>query len=499
MKYFFSILNISICLGSLFSGYGQQTITATILDQKNNTPIPYATVQTGEYQGVVTNDEGKFSISIPEKIQETDSIYISSMGYEKVGIALHKIKDSLIYISPKAIELKSVFVSNKNLTVDQIIDNVKNRLVDNYEKGIHQKKMFFRQSDIYDLKKLNIDFKKSSIEELNEKFIDSVTKTIPRKSNFYIETLCDVYYNKDKTKMKITKAAELYDKNKLGSVDELNDRLEKIFTENIKPDSYLKIKSGLFGTKIQVDSLLQNNEDAAALQDEVEKRKVNGQFLRFRKEVLSMANKSVFFEDESKLNVIKKSNRYSFKLMDYTYFNEQSLYVVRFEPKRSEDFKGVLYINTEDFAIVRIEYENVNPLRNIKLLGIHYRENLYKGKTIFSKGTDGKYTIQYLEHYIGNIVGVDRPLKVIEKNKNVKGRRKQNELSLGVDLIIDNFSKFEVVVFDTTAITSSDYNVVVENKNFEPDYLPKYNPNYWKGHTIIEPNTAIQQFSAIEH
>ncbi|SEK73896.1 CarboxypepD_reg-like domain-containing protein [Aquimarina amphilecti] len=489
----------TILLSSL--ALSAQTISSTIIDKKTNEPIPYATIQLSEHKGIITNEEGKFSIALDEQLKQIDSIYISSMGYQKIGIALNTITDSIIYIEPKAIELSGVFISNKNLSIDEIIDNVKESVNQNYSKDLSHKKLFYRQSDFSDLNRMNIKFKKSTIKEFNKKFIDSVISIIPRKSAYYTEALCDLYGNFDKQKLNIIKGAELYDKSNDGSMEALSEKLEDILKKNVKPNSYLKIKSGwILGTKVQMDSIFDANEEAAEVKSEVEKPNKNQEnyFLNYRKSSLKDLLSSMFFQEDSKLNFIDKSGRYKFELIDYTTIDDSSVYIINFEPKRGADFKGTIYVNTQDFAIMRVDYENVKNLKNFGLLGISFHDTMYKGKTIFTKGADGKYSVRYIEKTRGNVFGIDRPLKIIEKNKFVKGRRKQNELSLGLDIGAGEISKYEVVIFDSQPITEGEYQSSKENKSIKPQYLSKYDPEFWKGHNIIEPNTAIKQFTAIE-
>ncbi|GAA0714796.1 hypothetical protein GCM10009430_08430 [Aquimarina litoralis] len=493
-----TVFSISLLSGFILSA---QTISSKVVDKKTNEPIPYATIELAKNRGVITNEEGKFSITLDEKLAQIDSIYISSMGYQKVGIALNAISDSIIYIEPKAIELSGVFISNKNLTIDEIIDNVKDNLAQNYSTDLSHKKLFYRQSDFSDLHKINVKFKKSTIKEFNKKFIDSVISIIPRKSAYYTEALCDLYGDYDKQKLNIIKGAELYDKSNDGSMEALSDKLEDILKKNVKPNSYLKIKSGwILGTKVQMDSIFDANEEAAEVKEEIEKPNKNEEnyFLNYRKSSLKSLLSSMFFQEDSQLNFIDKSGRYRFELIDYTTMDDSSVYIINFEPKRGADFKGTMYVNTEDFAIMRVDYENVKNLRNFGLLGISFHDTMYKGKTIFAKGEDGKYGVRYIEKTRGNVFGIDRPLKIIEKNKFVKGRRKQNELSLGLDIGAGEISKYEVVVFDTKPITEAEYQNSKENKSIKPQYMSKYDPEFWKGYNIIEPNTAIKQFTAIE-
>ena len=113
-----------------------------------------------------------------------------------------------------------------------------------------------------------------------------------------------------------------------------------------------------------------------------------------------------------------------------------------------------------------------------------------------SKGSNGKYELRFLDKIVGNKMGVRRPLKVIEKNKYVKGRRKQNELSMELDISNFNREKYEVVVFQNDLISKEEFNGAVENEYIKATYLSRYDPEFWKGYDIMEPNEAIRTFSA---
>ena len=79
---------------------------------------------------------------------------------------------------------------------------------------------------------------------------------------------------------------------------------------------------------------------------------------------------------------------------DYSFLNDEFVYKITFTPKRKEDFKGTIYVNTDDFAIVRIDYENVKVLNSFKLFGLSHTRNLKKGTLIYSKNEAEKYTLK---------------------------------------------------------------------------------------------------------
>jgi hypothetical protein len=492
LKHLLTLLSILI-----FSYVNAQSFSAKVIDQDTKKPISYATIETGLYQGMVSNEEGEFTFLLENIKQPQDSIYISYMGYETKGLVFEENEGITIALLPRLYELKEVFLTTELLTIKEIIERVKDNLGKNYASILSKKKIFFRQSDIGHIKKMDFGFKKSTIEELNKELLDSITKILPKKSSYYKEVVADLYGDYNKYKLNINKAAELYDKNNDISAEGIGKKLEVIFNENIKKDSYLKIKSGFFSTKKQVDSILQENEEAKAA---LEKKKKEGT-LEFQEQISTqIANlyEQLFFQEDSKIDVLNKSSRYNFTMDNYTVINEMTVYILKFTPKGGKDFKGTMYVNTQDFAIVRLDFENVQPISKFGLFGITYRNDVFKGKMLFDKDEDGTYGPRFIELLDGSYMGLDRPLKIIEKNKNVKGRRKQNELSLKLDIQGNQLQKKELVVFESENMTQSSYDLIEEKKLIKATYLSKYDPEFWQDYSIMEPNEAIESFKVVE-
>ena len=492
LKHLLTLLNVLI-----FSYLNAQSFSAKVIDQDTKEPISYATIETGLYQGMVSNEEGEFTFLLENVKQPQDSIYISYMGYETKGLVFEENEGITIALLPQLYELKEVFLTTELLTIKEIIERVKDNLDKNYTSILTKKKIFFRHSDISNIKKMDFGFKKSTIDELNKELLDSITKILPKKSSYYKEVVADLYGDYNNYKLNINKAAELYDKNNDISAEGIGKKLEGIFNENIKKDSYLKIKSGFFSTKKQVDSILQENEEAKAA---LEKKKKEGT-LKFQEQISNqIANlyEQLFFQEDSKIDVLDKSSRYNFTLDNYTVINEMTVYILKFTPKGGKDFKGTMYVNTQDFAIVRLDFENVKPISKFGLLGITYRNDVYKGKMLFDKDENGTYSPRFIELLDGSYMGLDRPLKIIEKNKNVKGRRKQNELSLKLDIQGNQLQKKELVVFESENMTQSSFDLIEEKKLIKATYLSKYDPKFWQDYSIMEPNEAIESFKVVE-
>jgi len=499
---------LPLILFGLTSQINAQSVSSKIIDSVTQKPIPYATIQWASNKGAITNEEGRFSLLLQENMKETDSLFISCLGYESIGRPLNSFDEATIYMVPSAIELKEVLVSNKQYTAEEIIDLVEENLQKNYNFGFSKKRIFFRRSSHQNMKKSDYKLKKSTIEEFNKPSIDSIIASLPKRQSYYTEILGDLYGNfeEDDQKLDLIKASELYDKNNQLTFENVEKKFNKILNENVKKDSYFKVKSGFFGTKLDADDFFETEVDSSdvdALNEKLKKakndeneRKKN--FASYRRELLGKLMAKLPILDDSDLDFVTSSRKYRYTLQDFTYLGGNAVYVIDFVPKRSADYRGRLYVNSDDFALIRADFENVKAIKNFKLLGISINRYLFKGKTIFSKDNDGRYSINYLEIEDGSRVGIKRPLKIIELNKKVKGRNKQNEFSAKVDIRMNNVDKNELVIFDTDDITPSTFTNFKEKNTVLPTYMPSYNPEFWSGYNIIEPNQAIREFTAGE-
>lgn len=501
-------LYIALIFSSLFSN-AQESIHAKLLDSISNQPIPYATISVNNDSGVISNANGDFQLYLNKSLTESDSLQIKCMGYETKQFLIKTFQDSIILLSQKTIELEEVLVSNKNYTTEEIIEKINYNLKSNYNYNNIKSKLFYRASYFTNILKNDVEIKKTTIPEFNQQFMDSVLIAMPKKSDDYTEILTVIYGKpgvKSSQKLDIIKASHLYDKSKEVTFESYEEKFNSIIKKHIKRDSYFKIKSGLFGTKEEMDSTFYDNldndkvEQTDTMLEEQKKREKERKenFLKYRKSSISNLQHHSFIFEDSDFNFLTKSNRYEFQLDDYTFLNENFVYKISFKPKRKEDYRGVIYVNTDDFAIVRLDYENAKPLKKFSLLGISYRHYLKKGTLIYAKNNLDTYDLKYADKEEGNKFGIKRPLKIIEKNKNTKGRRKQNELSSDIHFELSNIEKSELIVFSSDAITESDFNTFTEEPKVKPIYLPSYDPEFWKGYNVIEPNQAIKDFKSIE-
>ena len=366
-----------------------QSKKVKIIDSISFEPVPFATIFFSNNNGIISDENGFFEL-VPEQFSKKDSLFISSMGFESKQFSLDIFNDSIIRLSPKTISLKNVIVTNNQLSSVEIIDSVKLYIDRNYNFGITENKLFFRQEFNQDLEKFKLNKFKSTIKDLSAEAMDSMTDNLPKKSKNELESLSYYYVSSyDVPKIKLIKSRRTNDDNESDLSKSLGDKLEKSLRENLKSNSYFKIRSGwlpfsgdlTFNGLWEIDST--DQEQLKKLKEKEIKRKEN--FSDAQKGRIQGVYLKSFFNPNSELNFILKSKNYTFSDPELNYLGNELVYVIECYPKRGDKFKGTIYVNSDDYAVVRIEYENIKPLTKFKLLGVSLFSNLEKGRMVFSK------------------------------------------------------------------------------------------------------------------
>ena len=461
-----------------------QSTSVKILDSISFNPIPFATIYFSNSSGVISDENGDFEL-IKNELNDEDSLFISSMGYKKVSYSLNRFNDSIIFLSPKPIELNNVIITNRKLSSQEIIEKIKAAITQNYQTDLSENKIFYRKEYNSTIEKFEINKFKSSIDNVNDLLIDSLLLNLPNENKSATEVLSYYYGNleEDNQKINLIKSRETYKKDN-EILESLNSKLEESLKKSLKSNSYFKIRSGLlpFSGDLEFDGLWDiDSTNQAALKkanDDEIKRKEN--FANSIKGRVSNIYSNLFYNDATDLDFILKSNRYEFSNPELNYLGNQLVYVMTFRPKGSKDYKGTLHINSDDFAIVRIDFKNVKSLFKLKLLGFSSDNYLVEGRMVFSKLDKKKYSLTYFQISSGSKAGIDRPFKIIEKNKFVKGRRKQNQISFNLDFIVNSLNKVELRVFQSKPIDLNLYENLKEDNKILPEYVDEFKTNFWK-------------------
>ena len=400
------------------------------------------------------------------------------MGYNKVSYNLIKFKDSVVFLYPKPIELSDVVLTNEKLGSKEIIKKVAENIEKNYEKRLTKSKIFLSRKSISETKKLNINKFKSSIKEINSLLLDSILNNLSQENSTALEVLCYYYGNieDENQKINLIKSRETFDKGD-DLLRELNNKLEQALKENIKSDSYFKIKSGFFGGNLELDGL--EEVDSIDAKEKLLKEDM-GDFASNQKNTINRFYSRLFYNKETPFNFILKPNKFTFSEPNLDFIADKLVYKIDCIPKGGSKYKGTLYIDSDDFAVIRLDFINVKSIFKFKLLGVSFDQYFRDGKILFSKFENDKYNLSYAQVNSSQTFFIDRPIRLIEKNKNVKGRRKQNEISFKMDMGFDQKYKIEIQVFESNKITKNEFENLNEDNKVLPEFLEEFKTNFWQ-------------------
>ena len=480
---------------------GQQ-INLQVIDSVTKDPIPFTTILTNFNYNTISNEEGFFRVLKSTNFSNKDSLFITCMGYNEYKVAIDKLKQSVIKLTEKTIKLNSIILTSQNLDAYEIIKKVKERIDEKYLTSYSKKKYFMRESFFQKWDKMKMEIEKSTISELNRKFWDSIFKSIPKNDSWHTESLGHIYgdWSKENQKIEIIKAVDLADTVNEKGYERIEKKIAEILNKKTKEDSYFKFKSGIFSTKVDREELIEESidsikNDSAIIKKQLEKKNIeNENFYKNRKSRISRIYDGIY-KKGLKFEFLKKSYLYDFKIISYSYEGEIPVYKIKFKPKSSKGkYNGDIWIDSENFSIIKIVQQNNKVLRDFSLFGISFELYYHRATLVFNNFSSEKYQLQFLETEFKFRSGINRPIKIVEKNKYVRGRRKQNELLARINFNLDQSSNTTLIIFDDIPIKEGEYNKLKEQKSFKQDKLHSYDPNYWKDYSVIEPNQVIKSF-----
>ena len=459
-----------------------QIITGKIVDTSDN-PIPYVTLQIGPNYGVITNEEGVFTLET-DNFSDSDTVSISCLGYKSLDFQLSNFTKLTYVLEDSISELSEVFITNKLLSIEEILENVRANVSKNYVTAGKQT-VFMRQSSNFKLKDFGFDvakssnFNKSTIKEINKNFEEMSKSIVNSSSNQFEDTLLDLLHTADSTQSHIIKATKLVNIDKDLSTGAVNGKMIKSVLNVLDSSATYKLKTGLFTIE---DSL----KVGKVFKDETNSK--TGKTSTINNTVANIIKNNSLSEN-SKLEFIFEDKGYDYSIDGISYINEDVAYNISFKPnKRSAKYEGKMYVNTSDFAVVKLEYQFAEDRNGQKvnmkfLLGIKFEENAYRSTVIFKKNENNIYDLYFISQENGNYVYLNRSLKFI-RNNTVAQTDKQY-LKLDIMIEQDFKAKSELFFIDHNPLANvSDFEVTEE---YPITFLSKYDASIWKNYSVLSP------------
>ena len=490
-------------LGCFFGAEGQ-VIQGQLLDSLSKEIIPFATVLSNFGENTISNEEGYFRLIRSKFFSPSDSLFISCIGYKDLAVNFEQLQDSLLYLTPKEIELNEIILSHQKLSAAEIVKKALENVTQKYDLTLIKKTFFLRESYSQSWIKRDMVIKKSSINEFKQSFWDSLFRTIPEKDTWHSESLGELAgdWSEEQQKLHLLRAVDLADTLNAKGYEQIEEKITSILDKNVKENSYFKFKSGVFSTKVDRDEVIEKQLDTLSLPENEQRKKRKAEqeqkeeYYNRRKSQLTKIFTSLFKRDRFDIDVLVKSHLYKYELVNFTYREDLPVYHIRFTPnsKRAK-YQGNMFVDADRFSLIQLEYDNVQNLRDFSLMGLSFSAYGRSVKLKFSSFNKARYQLAFLTVETKFKTGIDRPIKIVEKNKFVKGRRKQNELKGEVHFKLDQKSSVTLVIFNSETVSQEDFENFEETKVFKAAQRNAYDPKFWEGYTIIEPNEAIKAFT----
>ena len=483
-----------------FKGIAQQ-ITGQILDYKTGEPIAFATIQYDDNNGVVSNMEGFFTLS-REHIPANSKLTISFMGYQTEDITLNELEGNQFKIRLREAvnQLNTVYLQNKMPNVDSIMARAHRHLNKNYVIGNTKQTIFTRKTTYFKGKKIDVDitkssgFKKSQLEDSNKQFAEMANQIVNSPPTQSFTDILFESYHKDNgiPKIQVKKATKLVDRKNNVSLEAIQSRVANIVLQHLDTSKTYKLKSGWF--KIE-DSL--SLKSAKKTKKEVEDAGKNVAGLKINtQETLN----SLMFKKDSELNFVTDIDAYEYELHGTTSIDDQLVYIVNFQPRRSRaKFKGQLFINDEDHAILKINYSYAEGKHgeklNLRLLfGVKYVESVNDGTIIYRKNNaSNAYYPYYVNQKSAKYLYAHRPLKFTENDDDSSNK-------IAFDLLVEGHmvEKNELMSLGNETLDAQSYANVIESTKIDYIRLKQYDPTLWKDYNILEPLEELKKFKVEE-
>ncbi|MEM6963622.1 MAG: DUF5686 family protein [Bacteroidota bacterium] len=299
-----------LCLFLPTFTFCQQTISGIVTDEAND-PLPFVNILINENQtdGVSTDIDGQFFIESDEPIE---ILTLTFVGYEKLVYPVRQedfSKKLQLTLKATSFELtEAVVIAGENPAHRIIRKVVKNRNQNNPER------MTAYQCKIYNKLIVELLPNKEKINEWQEKHRDSKKKIKKQQSENFDKFL---------------KNAE---KNYVMIMESVSER-QFLFPERVKEHVLHNRVSGF------------KNPNFVALANNFQPFS----FYQTHIEIL----------DKAYLNPISTNStrKYFFDIQDTLYQKADTVFVIAFKPKKNKNFeglKGLLYINTNGYAIQNV-------------------------------------------------------------------------------------------------------------------------------------------------
>jgi len=494
---------------SLADGYSQTTQDSTtinptatsaelkglVLDLDNQAPLPYTNIYVlHKHKGVVSNETGHFTMDVSD-LENTDTLRFQYIGYKTRNFTVGELDTvSVVYLKEEIFNLSEILVFGSDPDPVEIVKKVLENKDSNYRKTTSRKQVFTRDRDVQDINDFKLKYKKSTIDKLDREMIALLEEKSPKNFTSFTDFMGDLYFSKnpnDSIKFKIDpiRIVALKEKN-VADLEQMEAIFENIF-KDIGEEEYWKVKSGIFGEKIDVEE-----DTVRAKRDTLKEneRRVSGYNRRVKYQLRYSK-----LDDKDQWEFLHKTGRYNYTLAGGTRVNGEDVYIIDFTPKSGGHYNGRMFISINTSALIRADYEYApgKTGTNIHLLGVGYTETHFSGSIYFEKKGDN-YHLKYFSRQKVSNASIDRKVSLMKKRKRFLFDKTLKELKVGLYMSMTMQESLEFLVLEDVDLPADEFEGFQQAKIMEIIYVDQFDDKLWQGFSIIEPTQQMKEYKKQE-
>ena len=466
----------------------EKELNGIVLDYDTKLPLLYSTIYLHDNsKGTISNESGFFSINI-DGLDKKDTLFFQYVGYKTRGVTLSELAaDSVVYLKEEIVNLSELLVFATEPDPKDIIKNVLKNRESNYPKAASKKQTFIRTRDIATIDNFDLDFKKSSIPDLDRETIQGAEQKIPKNTTSFTDFLGEIYFNGEESKKGILKIDPIkmvsLKEDDIAESGQLAKAFEKALT-NTTENEYWKIKSGIFSQKIDEEEL--NVSDSLG---NIGEKSTN--YSTLLKEQVAFSQ----LYNKREWEFLHSTGKYNYTFEGGTRVNGEDVYIINFTPKENGLYIGKVFIAINSFALIRADFEYARGKigTDVNLLGMGYTENDFHGSIFFEKHGDA-YKLKYFSRKVGFNVRFERNLALIKKKEKTLFDKKVDEIKVDLKLNVNLEESVEFLVLDDETISDQQFISFKQPPYVKTIFVNQFDDTLWADFNIIEPTEQMKEY-----
>jgi hypothetical protein len=166
---------------------------------KTGSPLAYTNIYVaGKQVGTISNEKGIFSLNA-DKLISSDTVVFQYVGYQTRRISVADLQDmKQIFLKEEIFNLSELLIFAEDPDVVSIVKKVLENKEANYKPETNKRKVFIRNRLDNSFNEFELDYKKSSIDQLDREAIALFEEKMPRNPTSYTDLMGELYFNEKK-------------------------------------------------------------------------------------------------------------------------------------------------------------------------------------------------------------------------------------------------------------------------------------------------------------